>query len=264
VTHLVDVVLPESLTDTGAAAALQLALALAPCASLQQATELTLPLLAAAVGDAPVAVFGVAGSEASGARCWPRDADWSHAFEAELAARWENGPLTELCRVLGVVAPFRIGPLVRQLGWPGLPFRLPGGVLLRDVVCLPVAVVGVAVAAYFVGRSDRDVSGDEVEQLTVLQPVVVAAHGRFLRPTDGTGVVLTPRQQEILRLMERGLTTGSIASRLGISESTVGKHLRDLYARLDTHDRVSTIRQARALGLLDGVAGERWQDVRFR
>ena len=258
-------VLPDVGVEAGSVAALQLALALASGVSLHAATELTLPVLARAGGDAPVAVFGVAGSAASGARCWPRDADWSRAFEAELAARWENGPLTELCRVLGVVSPFRIGPVVQQLGWTGLPFRLPvDGRLLQDVVCVPVAVAGLAVAAYFVGRADRDFADEEIERLAVLQPVVVTAHGRFLRaPGPGT-VVLTPRQQEILRLMQRGLTTGSIASRLGISESTVGKHLRDLYVRLDTHDRVSTIRQAQAQGLLDGVGGERWQDVHFR
>lgn len=263
--HLTDRVRVETTATTEPAAALRLALALAPCTTLQEATELTLPVLAKAGGDAPVAVFGVAGSEGSGARCWPRDADWSHAFEAELAARWDDGPLTELCRALGVMAPFRIGPLVRQLGWSALPFRLPvDGRQLCDVVCLPVGVAGLTVAAYFVGQVDREVADDEIEQLALLQPVVVAAHGRFLRPPRGRPVVLTPRQQEILRLMQRGLTTGSIASRLGISESTVGKHLRDLYARLNTHDRVSTIRRAQAEGLLDGVAGERWQDVRFR
>ena len=72
---------------------------------------------------------------------------------------------------------------------------------------------------------------------------------------------LTSRQQQILELMQGGLTAGAIASRLGISESTVGKHLRDLYTRLDAHDRVSAIREARARGLLDGVGGEDWQDV---
>ena len=257
--------LPGSDVDSGLLGALELASALAPCASLREATELTLPVLAAAGGDAPVTVFGVAGCGGSGARCWPLDRDWSQAFETELAAGWEDGPLTELCRVLGVVPPFRVGPVVEQLGWTGLPFRLPvDGRLLCDVVCMPVAVAGTMVAAYFVGRADREVSGREMDRLAALQPAVVAAHGRFLRATGTGTVVLTPRQQEILRLMELGLTTGSIASRLGISESTVGKHLRDLYARLNTHDRVSTIREAQAQGLLDGVAGERWQDVRFR
>jgi DNA-binding CsgD family transcriptional regulator len=92
---------------------------------------------------------------------------------------------------------------------------------------------------------------------------VVASHGQFFRGSSELAL-LTPRQHEILHLMQRGLTTGAIASRLQISESTVGKHLRDLYARLDTHDRVSTVREAQVRGLLDGVAGEPWQDVRFR
>jgi DNA-binding NarL/FixJ family response regulator len=113
-----------------------------------------------------------------------------------------------------------------------------------------------------VGRVDRDFSDDELELVTALQSAVVASHGRFFRGSSESAV-LTPRQHEILHLMRRGMTTGAIASRLQISESTVGKHLRDLYSRLDTHDRVSTVREAEVRGLLDGVAGEPWQDVRF-
>jgi len=246
----------------GRDAVLELAVALAGCSSLSEAIELTLPALALAVG-APVTIFAAAGSRASGARCWPRDADWASAFEHELSALWENGPLTELCRRLGVVPPFRIAPLVRQLGWASLPMQAPvDGQPLQDAACLPVAVVGTSVCGYFVGRTDRDLSDEELERLARLQLAVVASHGRFLRSPAGSAV-LTPRQQEILRLLRGGLTTGAIASRLRISESTVGKHLRDLYARLGTHDRVSTIQQAQAAGLLDGVTGESWQDVRF-
>jgi DNA-binding CsgD family transcriptional regulator len=249
--------------ETTAAVALGLAAGLAVSSSLSDAIERTLPALAAAC-DAPVALFAVAGSDASGARSWPRDAEWSRAFEAELGSLWESGPLTELARSLGVVPPFRLADLMRGLGWTALPIHSPvNGEPLRHALYVPVAVVGRTVCGYFVGRVDRDFTDEEVELVTALQAVVVASHGRFFRGSSESAV-LTPRQHEILHLMRGGLTTGAIASRLGISESTVGKHLRDLYARLDTHDRVSTIREAEVRGLLDGVAGEPWQDVRFR
>jgi DNA-binding CsgD family transcriptional regulator len=240
-------------------AELRLAVALADVPTLRAATETTLPVLAAVTG-APVVVFAVAGNRAAGARCWPDAPDWSAAFEAELVALWESGPLTTYCRTAGVVPPFRIDGLARELGWETLPLRTPEGELLRYAAYLAVAALGETVSGYFLGRVDREVSDAELDALARLQPGVIASHGRFLHGPDPT-VRLTSRQQQILQLMQGGLTAGAIASRLGISESTVGKHLRDMYTRLDAHDRVSAIREARARGLLDGVGGENWQDV---
>lgn len=243
--------------------ALPLALALAAVSSLSDSIETSLPVLAEASG-ASVVVFAVAGSAAAGARCWPRDADWSHAFAAELAAVWESGPLTQLVRRTGVVPPFRLVTLMREMGWTSLPLRSPvAGAPLRHAAFIGVSAGERLVSGYFLGRSDHEFTDADLDLLTRLQNVLVASHGRFLRGGDAEGV-LTPRQAEILRLMQQGMTAGAIASRLHISESTVGKHLRDLYARLDTHDRVSTVREAQVRGLLDGVAGEPWQDVRIR
>jgi DNA-binding CsgD family transcriptional regulator len=238
---------------------LRLALALADVPNLRTATETTLPVLAAVAG-APAVFFVVAGIQAAGARCWPEAPDWSAAFEAELVAIWEDGPLTTHCRNIGVVPPFRVDHLMRALGWQTLPLRIPDLPPLRYAAYLAVAALGETVGGYLLARTDRPVSEDELARLARLQPAVVASHGRFLHAPDPT-VRLTSRQQQILRLMQGGLTAGAIASRLGISESTVGKHLRDLYTRLDAHDRVSAIREARARGLLDGVGGEDWQDV---
>ncbi len=238
---------------------LRLAVALADVPTLRVAISTTLPVLAA-VSGAQVVVFAVAGTRAAGARCWPDAADWSTSFEAELTAVWESGPLTSLCRTSGVVPPFRLDALMRELGWVALPLRTPDGQLLRHAAYLAASALGETVSGYFVARVDRDFTDAELDRLARLQPGVVASHGRFLHAPDPS-VQLTPRQEQILELMQGGLTAGSIASRLKISESTVGKHLRDLYNRLDAHDRVSAIREARARGLLDGVGGEHWQDV---
>jgi DNA-binding CsgD family transcriptional regulator len=252
----------EAGVRTSASVVLDLASGLAASSSLNEAIELTLPALALACG-APLAIFAVAGSDSSGARCWPRDAEWSSAFESEIGSMWESGPLTELSRSLGVVPPFRLGDLMRESGWTTLPIHSPvNGQPLQHALYVPVAAVGRTVCGYLIGRVDRDFGDDEVELVATLQAAVVASHGRFFRGSSEPAV-LTPRQHEILHLLRGGLTTGAIASRLQISVSTVGKHLRDLYARLDTHDRVSTVREAEVRGLIDGVAGEPWQDVRF-
>lgn len=242
-------------------AGLRLALALADAPTLRAATATTLPVVAAVTGAA-VVVFAVAGTRAAGARCWPDAPDWSAAFEAGLSAVWESGPLTAFCRTAGVVPPFRLDVMMADLGWDALPLRGPTGEPLRHAAYLAVAALGETVSGYFVARTDRAVSDAELDALAGLQAGVVASHGRFLHGPD-PALRLTGRQQQILDLMQGGLTAGAIASRLGISESTVGKHLRDLYARLEAHDRVSAIREARARGLLDGLGGEAWQDVRM-
>lgn len=241
--------------------ALELARELARVTTLSEAIELSLPVVAQASGS-PVAVFAVAGSAAAGIRGWPRDADWSQAFEAELTGVWENGPLTALVRSVGVVPPFRLLTLMQAMGWASLPLKVPAvGPPLHYAAMVVVAADGPVVSGYFLARSDHEYDDAELDLLSRLQAVLVASHGRFLGA--GEAVALTPRQAEILHLMQEGLTAGAIASRLRISESTVGKHLRDLYARLDTHDRVSTVREAQLRGLLDGVSGEAWQDVRM-
>nr|WP_294696059.1 LuxR C-terminal-related transcriptional regulator [uncultured Friedmanniella sp.] len=241
---------------------LRLASALADAGTLRAATATTLPVIAAVTGAA-VVVFAVAGTAAAGARCWPDAPDWSAAFEAELAAIWESGPLTARSRAAGIIPPFRLDAMMREVGWTTLPLRAPDGEPLRHAAYLPVSAAGSTVSGYFVGLVDRQLSDNELTALAQLQGAVVASHGRFLRRPD-PDARLTARQQEILVLMHGGLTAGAIASRLGISESTVGKHLRDLYARLNAHDRVSAIREARARRLLEGVEAEDWQDVRMR
>ena len=61
---------------------------------------------------------------------------------------------------------------------------------------------------------------------------------------------LTPRQHEILGLLDRGETTAKIATRLGLSEETVRNHVRGLLQALDAHSRLEAVAVARRVGLL--------------
>jgi DNA-binding CsgD family transcriptional regulator len=51
--------------------------------------------------------------------------------------------------------------------------------------------------------------------------------------------LLRPREREIAMLVAEGLTNGEIAARLGISPSTVGRHLANCYERLGIHSRAA-------------------------
>ncbi|SHM37336.1 response regulator transcription factor [Cryptosporangium aurantiacum] len=63
-------------------------------------------------------------------------------------------------------------------------------------------------------------------------------------------VPLTPRQEQVLELLGAGLTARAIARRLGISPRTVTKHQEQLYRRLGTSDRLTTVLLAQRLGLI--------------
>ena len=61
---------------------------------------------------------------------------------------------------------------------------------------------------------------------------------------------LTPRQQEILRLLDAGLSPQRIAGGLGVSLPTVRNHISALLRRLGCHSQLEAVATARRRGLL--------------
>ena len=61
---------------------------------------------------------------------------------------------------------------------------------------------------------------------------------------------LTPREEAVLELMARGLSTKGIARELGIGPATVKQYLQAIFRKLDVRDRVSAVRRAGELGLV--------------
>lgn len=73
--------------------------------------------------------------------------------------------------------------------------------------------------------------------------------------------ILTSRQREVLVLVEREFTNGQIAVALGMSPSTVKRHLEASYLSLNAHSRVEAVVHALLQGVLrDSDAGG---DVNF-
>ena len=82
--------------------------------------------------------------------------------------------------------------------------------------------------------------GDEIR----VGPVVLALQfaGQSDRPEkqgDPELDKLTVREREIATLVVDGLTNAEIGARLGISPGTVGRHLANIYERLDIHSRAA-------------------------
>jgi len=62
---------------------------------------------------------------------------------------------------------------------------------------------------------------------------------------------LTAREKEVLRLMAEGIASRDIASKLGISYTTVRTHIRSLGSKLGVHSKLEAIVKARELALVE-------------
>lgn len=67
---------------------------------------------------------------------------------------------------------------------------------------------------------------------------------RARRPT------LTLREWQVLELVAEGMRNKEIAVALGISADTVGMHVKNLYTKLDVHDRTAAVAKAIRRGII--------------
>jgi DNA-binding NarL/FixJ family response regulator len=62
---------------------------------------------------------------------------------------------------------------------------------------------------------------------------------------------LTPREQEVMRLLAEGSSTREIADQLCISRKTVENHRSNIMSKLDLHSTIELIRYAAKFGMID-------------
>lgn len=84
--------------------------------------------------------------------------------------------------------------------------------------------------------------------LAVLDPALASALP--LARTPAAAEALTPREQDVLRLLVEGLPNKAIARQLAISEHTVKFHLNAILAKLGAQSRTEAVVQAIRLGLI--------------
>ena len=60
---------------------------------------------------------------------------------------------------------------------------------------------------------------------------------------------LSPREREILQLLDEGLDNKALASRLVVADSTVRTHLRNIYRKLQVNSRIQAVKRAREIGI---------------
>ena len=90
----------------------------------------------------------------------------------------------------------------------------------------------------------RDVVG-WVRQLRLQDPEPIPLS---LAPS---GMGLTERECQVLRLLSQGIDTDTIASQLVIDRSTVRNHIQRILHKLGVHSRLEAVTYAREHGLLD-------------
>lgn len=71
------------------------------------------------------------------------------------------------------------------------------------------------------------------------------------RITDVSYSNLTPREQEVMRLLAEGLSRKEIGEKLFISPKTVENHRSNIMRKLELHGTIELIRYAAKLGLID-------------
>lgn len=72
---------------------------------------------------------------------------------------------------------------------------------------------------------------------------------RFMSASD-SGVTLTPRETDVLRLIGRGLKISEAAGSLNLSEQTVSGYLKTVYRKLDINSRAEAALEAARRGLV--------------
>ena len=102
----------------------------------------------------------------------------------------------------------------------------------------------------------REITPDYVRQLLAAFPLVEPEQTGVSKSQAAQSELveaLSERELEVLQLIAEGLTNPEIADRLFLTLNTVKVHTRNIYGKLDAHNRTQAVARARALGILPSI-----------
>ena len=85
------------------------------------------------------------------------------------------------------------------------------------------------------------VSGQAFVDPAVAGKLLQQTASRQVQPSTQITEKLTGREEDVLRLMARGLSNAEIAAQLYLSEGTVRNHVSAIFAKLDVSDRTQAV-----------------------
>ncbi|WP_306317866.1 MULTISPECIES: response regulator transcription factor [unclassified Streptomyces] len=91
----------------------------------------------------------------------------------------------------------------------------------------------------------------EEDQVTISVPRGSFTAGQDQGHAPSMGAV-SPREREVLVCVAEAMSNRQIAGRLGITEGTVKRHLRNIFEKLAAVSRIDAVNKARAQGLIGG------------
>jgi len=165
---------------------------------------------------------------------------------------WDSQPCSYAARTGDLSSVITVADFYSARQWRSTgmytDFTRPLGQEHYLMACLPGALPRTAgpgryVALTFVRGPGSDFTERDRAVLTLLAPHLDQAYleaQRHRHPVPR----LTPRQQDLLRLVAAGHTNTQIARRLGITEGTVRTHLENIYERLGVSSRTAAVTRA--------------------
>jgi pimeloyl-ACP methyl ester carboxylesterase/DNA-binding CsgD family transcriptional regulator len=147
-----------------------------------------------------------------------------------------------------------ISPLLPRLQMPTLVMhaRDQAWISEEEAVKLAAAIPNSRLVAYEAGESAADEAASAVQaMLAFLTGLDDPALNRkaVAGETDGTPGGLSGREIEVLRLVAQGKSNAEISEALVISTNTVVRHLSNIFAKIDVHNRTEAASYAHRRGL---------------
>jgi len=95
----------------------------------------------------------------------------------------------------------------------------------------------------------NSIAGDVTEQVAVIDELLRLSNPRAARQPLVPKAALTHREAEVLRLIAAGRTNQEIAADLVISSRTVGRHVTNIYQKIEVRSRSEATAYAYRHGL---------------
>ncbi|PJZ64681.1 DNA-binding response regulator [Leptospira wolffii] len=85
----------------------------------------------------------------------------------------------------------------------------------------------------------------------IITPTIAFRVLNTFKQKDSSSIAkLTPKERQILDEMVKGKTIGRVAEFLSVSKYTVQHHVKNIYKKLNVHNRAELVRKASDIGLL--------------